>query len=289
MSQIPISENPQNLQVAQSFIPTLPILTRVELFIGVNSTATYDLNVAIRDDLTGDDLAFININPSLVPTEDYGWVNIDFDDIPITAGQTYYIVTYTENATDNFYAWGCNNASESYVDGYAWFSFDDGWTWDNRSAASKPSNIYVKPRYGGTPKFDEYPTWDTCFKTYGLENTAPSTPETAGQISGIAGIEYDYIITSEDPDGDPIFYKINWGDGDVVEWFGPFDSEDSQTVNHSWDTQGDYTIRVKAKDIYDAESNWGELRVTMPRSRAINSLFLQFLQQFPILRRLLGV
>ena len=291
IGHVAIPDNPISVQVAQSFIPTLPILTRLELFIGKNSTATYDLNVAIRDDLTGDDLTLIIIDPSAVPTETYDWVSIDFDDIPVTAGQTHYIVTYTENETDNFYAWGCNNESDSYVDGCAWFSLDDGGTWDNRSAASKPSNIYVKPRYGGTPIFDEYPTWDTCFRTYGKENAAPSTPDISGPTSGEVGTSYDYTFVSEDTNGDPVYYKINWGDGDVVEWFGPFDSEDPQTRGHTWDNPGEYTISIKAKDIWGEESSWGTLKVSMTKNRALNTRFLRFMQNYPhifsILQRLL--
>lgn len=283
IGQIPIPENPQNLQLAQSFIPTLPVLTKVELFIGKNSTAIYDLNIAVRDDLTGTDLTFINIDPSAVPTGTYDWVSIDFDDISVATGHTYYIVAYTENTTDNFYVWGGNNESDSYVDGCLWLSLDDGGTWGNRSVTSKPSNIYVKPRHGGVPKLDEYPTWDTCFKTYGIENSAPDDPEINGPSSGKPGTTYDFTIVSTDPEGDDITYCCDWGDGSGEVCIGPYPSGATTTISHKWTSSGKYILKVKASDIYGAESDYTELEITMPRNRVTthNAILLRFMQHFP--------
>ncbi|EMR74799.1 hypothetical protein MBGDF03_00873 [Thermoplasmatales archaeon SCGC AB-540-F20] len=61
VGNVPIPDNPICVQVAQSFIPTKEVLTRVELFIGKNSTATYPLAVSIREELTEDDLTVIDI------------------------------------------------------------------------------------------------------------------------------------------------------------------------------------------------------------------------------------
>jgi len=51
-----------------------------------------------------------------------------------------------------------------------------------------------------------------------------------------------------------------------------------------------YTIRAKAKDMYDAESEWAN-EVSMQRNKATITPFLQFLEQhphlFPILKHLL--
>jgi hypothetical protein len=39
---------------------------------------------------------------------------------------------------------------------------------------------------------------------------------------------------------------------------------------------------VKAKDIYDYESEWSDpLSVYMPRSKNLNSFFIKFLERFP--------
>ena len=58
--------------------------------------------------------------------------------------------------------------------------------------------------------------------------------------------------------------------------------------------QGDYTITAKAKDIFDAESDWGELEVEMPVNQQVTNSLLQMILErfpnaFPILRYLLGL
>ena len=77
----------------------------------------------------------------------------------------------------------------------------------------------------------------------------------------------------------------------------PFGSKDCSKCFLSLESQEakeEVTLRqkIKAMDTYGAESEWSDpLSVTMPRTRAITSPFLNFLQQhpnlFPILQILL--
>jgi len=124
-------------------------------------------------------------------------------------------------------------------------------------------------------------------------NDPPETPTIDGQTTGTAGQEYEYTFRTTDPDGDQVYYYIEWGDGDIVEWDGPHDSGQEVKFTHSWESEDIYTIRAKAKDVWDYKSDWATLKVTMPRSRAISSPFLRFLQSypnlFPILRYILGL
>ena len=293
IGHVAIPDNPISIQLAQSFIPTKGILSQVELFIGKNSTTTYPLEIAIREELTEDDLTSISIEPGDVPTEDYDWVEIDFDDINVNTGHTYYIVTLTENVTDNFYMWGGNNLSESYPDGCMWHSLDEGNTWGNESAASDSSEVVMYANQGKNPRFEENITWDMCFRTYGRENSPPETPTIEGPTNGNAGTQYDYDLCSSDPDGDDIYYCIDWDDGSGEICIGPYPSGVCTIVSHTWDEQGTYAVKVKARDTHDAESDWATLSVTMPRNRAIKTLFLNFLQKnphiFPILQQFFGL
>lgn len=117
-------------------------------------------------------------------------------------------------------------------------------------------------------------------------NKRPNPPTITGQTNGNAGTPYTYTFTSTDPNGDQVSYYVDWGDNTNTGWFGPFASGTPQTKSHTWSTQGTYTIKAKAKDIYGAESDWGTLTVTMPRNRAIISpLLLRFLDSFPLLER----
>jgi len=294
VGNVPIPDNPICIQVAQSFIPTKDVLTRVELLIGKNSTATYPLAVSIREELTEEDLTVIDIDPSQVPTETYDWVEIDFDDITVTTGLTYYVVALTENVTDNFYAWGANNISESYPDGCAWFSIDEGDTWTNESASSYPSTSEAFNNQGAQPIFGDVVTWDMCFKTYGRDNQPPQDPLLDGPLRGSAGTSYEYEVITNDPDGDDLYYILDWGDGTPEETIGPHPNGQTGYASHTWTEEGTYIIKAKARDIYGAESNWVTLEVTMPRIRSIQNPFLQRILQifpnaFPILRNLFGL
>ena len=124
-----------------------------------------------------------------------------------------------------------------------------------------------------------------------LSTLKPDAPTITGSTSGSPGTEYEYTFKALDPDRDDLYYYIEWDDGDIEEWDGPHASGAEVKLSHTWSEGGTYTIRAKVKDDYDMESDWGELTVTMPRNRAINRPFLNFLEShpnlFPILRLLL--
>ena len=63
-----------------------------------------------------------------------------------------------------------------------------------------------------------------------------------------------------DPEGDNIFYMVDWGDGSEQDIFGPYNSgEDiANAMEHQWSNYGEYGIRVKAKDIHGAVGNWSD-------------------------------
>jgi hypothetical protein len=155
-----------NFQIAQSFIPQKDILTRIEISIGKNATATYPFTVGIRDVLTNPDIVTQDVAADHILTGNFTWVEFDIPDTRVTVGKTYYIVCYTENITDNWYGWAANNDSESYPHGCAWISLDDGDTWSNDSA-----DLTINENQQPNPKADENATWDMVFRTYGIDAT----------------------------------------------------------------------------------------------------------------------
>jgi len=159
-----------NIQAAQSFIPNKEVLTRAEIFVGKNTTASYPYVLAIREELTEENLVETSVNPDQFLTGNFSWIEFDFEDIWVTVGQTYYIVCYTENISENWYAWAGNNISESYQYGCAWASLDDGKTWGNDSL-SADSNVMKKQKGANAPLKEEDNTSDMCFMTYGLDAT----------------------------------------------------------------------------------------------------------------------
>ena len=94
----------------------------------------------------------------------------------------------------------------------------------------------------------------------------PDPPTIQGAIAGEAGTEYDYTICAVDPNNHQVYFYIDWGDGTIDEWIGPYASEEEIIRSHTWDERDTYLIQVKAKDIKDAESEWTTLEVTMPEN-----------------------
>jgi agmatine deiminase len=123
------------------------------------------------------------------------------------------------------------------------------------------------------------------FIGYGGEqppNTPPDQPEKpSGEVSGKIGMTYIYTTQTTDVDGDQVYYKWDWGDGNFSDWIGPFDSGVDATAEKSWEEKGTYSIRVKAKDVYGNESGWSDpLAVTMPCNQVLYVSFLEKLQRW---------
>jgi C1A family cysteine protease len=120
------------------------------------------------------------------------------------------------------------------------------------------------------------------------KNDAPTKPNIQGPSTGSPETPIKYSFTATDPDsqyGDKIFYKIDWGDGSITEWLGPYDSGYKLEKSHSWEKQkSHYTLRAKTKDLSDSESSWESMEVTMPRT--FNPI-LDFIKRFPIIYRAL--
>ncbi|MFO7677885.1 MAG: M28 family peptidase [Thermoplasmatota archaeon] len=91
---------------------------------------------------------------------------------------------------------------------------------------------------------------------------SPSSPDTPmrpiGPINGHIYTDYTFMTMATHPDSDQLFYKWDWGDGQVSNWIGPYNSGEMIEETHFWTEEGTYEIRVKAKDINGAESNWSE-------------------------------
>ena len=114
---------------------------------------------------------------------------------------------------------------------------------------------------------------------------APETPTIDGPTNGEVGIPYPFRFNTTDPEGDDIYYYIDWGDGFYEEWIGPFSSGESKMVIHSWSQKGTYAIKAKAKDINGADSDGGELEVIIPRDKALfNPLLSELFEKLPLLR-----
>jgi len=111
--------------------------------------------------------------------------------------------------------------------------------------------IFVKDNLGNSAKSGVY-----HFTIYSA-NLPPATPsQPSGPASGFSGSSYIYSSVTTDPDGDNIYYFFDWGDNTTSGWVGPYASGSSGSASHSWSSPGTYYVKVKAKDVHDAESGW---------------------------------
>jgi len=125
------------------------------------------------------------------------------------------------------------------------------------------------------------------FTTGNYMNNPPSIPNIIGPTQGVYQTNYNYTFSSIDSDFHEIYYFVDWGDGKNDEWIGPYDFSENGTFVHSWSYRDNYTIRVKAKDIYNFESDWGMLEVTIPKNKTFNQIpktLLWLFERFPFLQ-----
>jgi hypothetical protein len=97
----------------------------------------------------------------------------------------------------------------------------------------------------------------------------PSKPDGETQIE--ENVDYTYTTTSTDNELNDIYYYFDWGDGTNTGWIGPYPTGEIINQSHSWSEENTYTVRVKAKDDNDHETQWSEpLRVTLQKSKIWN-------------------
>jgi hypothetical protein len=238
----------------QEFVPTKDNLVRVEVRIVQWYSDSPDLRLTIEKPL-GTILTSKDESASNIPSAPCDWVSFNVPDITLIPGENYFIKLTAPVGSE--YGWGIR--------------------WGNPYPKGDSSN----------------PPGDWCFRTFAeVENLPPSKPFITGQSSGNAGTEYEYKFKSTDPDGDDIYYCIDWDDGTEEICIGPYASGFEATAKHTWNSQGDYNLKAKAKDTNDLESDWTTFTVTMPKLKTI-TIFHLILEQhpwlFPILRLILNL
>jgi PKD repeat protein len=186
---------------------------------------------------------------------------------------------------------------EGSIESYVW-NFGDGTTKTGVTVTHSYANQGIYPVT--LTVIDNASNTDnrTSWAYIDTENHPPMTPILTGRQSGKNGTAYSYTFSTTDPDGDDVYYYLNWGDdywfGGAVGWIGPYKSGQDITLEKTWALKGNYTVRVKAKDRYDAKSDWSILEVTMPLSYPTPTLWFfgrileHYPHTFPLFQYILG-
>lgn len=111
--------------------------------------------------------------------------------------------------------------------------------------------------------------WDEFLKTLlGIAyNTAPEPPEINGPGEIYKEEATEFQFKAHDPDGDELWYYVDWGDETTTTWDGPYASDEQITISHTYQQEGSYSISAKVKDTSDAESEMVTLPVTISKTK----------------------
>jgi len=167
---------------------------------------------------------------------------------------------------------------------YTWYwEFGDGQT----STEQNPSHTYTNP--------GQYTVYLSATDSQGRSGNAnvnitinqnyhPAKPTVSGTFRGEEDRRYTYTLSANDPEGQDVYFYVDWGDDENTDWIGPYRSGEQIQVYHIWDDDGSYNMRVKAKDPYDAESDWTENVVRMPYlfENPILQFFQNLANRFPL-------
>jgi len=89
-----------------------------------------------------------------------------------------------------------------------------------------------------------------------VANVAPDNPTLSGPSLGDVNVTYNYSACTNDSNDDQILYYFDWGDGNNTGWLSLYLSNVTVNASHSWTQQGGYYVKVKAKDVFNNESDW---------------------------------
>ena len=101
----------------------------------------------------------------------------------------------------------------------------------------------------------------------------PDDIDFSGPSQGKIKEQTTFEMSVSDPEDDEVYVFVDWDDGEESGWLGPFESDEVFEISHTWLRQGDYEIKLKAKDCFGLETEFENIPITMPRARAIDSFF----------------
>jgi parallel beta-helix repeat protein len=227
----------------------------------------------------------------IIPKEPYEADDIDYHPSPIPYMESlvvsiekypYYALV---NETINFIAFF--NVDPSSI--FTWFwDFGDGST----SNEMAPSYSYPSTgHYNLSITITDYNGKSDTSKSEVYIGRSPENTTITGPTWGLRkNVRYYYNISAIDPDGDDIYYFIDWGDHSLEEWIGPYPSGEVIKVSHIWYLFCDNYITVTPKDTADliGEEVWVEIHFGRSNAGLSHYWLTILLERFPMLERLLN-
>ena len=92
--------------------------------------------------------------------------------------------------------------------------------------------------------------------TSAVLNSPPYAPTIDGETSGSVNVSYTFDFLTTDPESNDIYYYVEWGDGQIQDWIGPYESNYMLKLDHTYTATGNFEIRSKARDTFNMEGPW---------------------------------
>jgi len=146
--------------------------------------------------------------------------------------------------------------------------YDVGVTDETRYISINVSDggVTVQGTGGGSP-----PGGGGYMPPAGEDNDGNNAPETPMAPFGPAfvemGVEYMYMSSTVDVDGDQIRFRFDWGDGNYSDWSEYVASNISLSMSHYWASISTFEVSVIAQDENGLNSSWSlPLNVTVSQA-----------------------
>lgn len=135
-----------------------------------------------------------------------------------------------------------------------------------------------------------------------VSNRPPKAPVFIDGKSDLEKQSYKYVFYAEDPDGDDVYYDVEWKkagetkiiscspDDPTVYWFGPYTSGEELQKIHTFYKYGEYELTIRAKDSHNFIGPSTTITVTYKNSiiqlPILNKLMEKYPEIFHILTKL---
>ena len=268
------------------------------VIIAANIMSQYQFNHTIKFvAFSGEEQGLLGSAVYASDAANQGWnivgvLNCDMISYAITTSDGNNLIVFENTASEWLYTYTFNINTE-YTD-YIHLTLDHGgstWGSDHNSFWDEGYDALFYFEYTETPYY--HTSGDTMAHinaTYAVKNmrlilatlaelsevgflsNPPAKPLLTGPTSGVINQAYTFLVVTTEPDGEEIYYYIEWGDGTNSGWLGPFDSGQQTSAQKTWTAPATYTVRAKAKDINQVSSEWSDpLLVTIMVDRPPNT------------------
>lgn len=91
-------------------------------------------------------------------------------------------------------------------------------------------------------------------------NMTPDLPPApTGPTAGLPSVPVTIDASTTDADNDTLYYNFSWGDGSKDDtWHGPYGAGELCSVEHTYQANGDYSVTVRARDVWLYETGWSD-------------------------------